>query len=112
MKITLEEFYQLITVFFQKSPPDTKQTPRLTVSDGEMQQKTVTEIKFLQFNDKRFYFSNRTTSLPLSYSYLKDQNKYKEEKGQRIKKYFWQEKDNLLAMENKSQLLNERLSAH
>ena len=29
-----------------------KQTARLTVIDGEMQQKTVTKTKFLQLNDK------------------------------------------------------------
>lgn len=62
-----------------------------------MQQKTVT---------KRFYFSDGITSLPLSHTYLKDLNDYKEEKGQRIEKY------KLLAMESKAQLTNERLSIY
>ena len=31
-----------------------KQMSRLTVIDGEMQQKTVTKSTFSQFNDKRF----------------------------------------------------------
>ena len=63
--------------FFQKSPLDMKQTARLTVIDGEMQQKTVTKTKFLQLNDKRFYFSYGITSLPLSNPNLKNVNEYK-----------------------------------
>ena len=66
--------------FFEKWPVDTKQTARLLVTDVKMQQKAVTKTKSSQFNDKRFYFSNGTTSLPLSHSYLKDLNKYKEKK--------------------------------
>ena len=92
--------------FFEKWPVDTKQTARLLVTDVEMQQKAVTKRKSSQFNDKRFYFSNGTTSLPLSHSYLKDLNKYKEKKGQRIEKCFWLEKD------NEGKLLNERLSVY
>ena len=77
-----------------------------------MQQKTVIKTKVLQFNDKRFYFSNEIILLPLSHSYLNDLNKYKGKKLQRIEKYFWQEKDNLLTMENEAQLSNERLSVY
>ena len=66
--------------FFEKGPVDTKQTARLSVTDVEMQQKTVTKTKFSQFNDKKFYFSNGITSLPLSHSYLKDLNECKEKK--------------------------------
>ena len=65
---------------------------------------------FSQFNNKRFYFADGITSLPLSHPYLKELNKFKEQKGQRIEKYFQQEKDILLTMENKVQLINERLS--
>ena len=32
--------------------------------------------------------------------------------GQRIETYFWDEKENLLAIENKAQQLNERLLLH
>lgn len=42
--------------FFEKPKLDTKQVSRLTVVDGEMQQKTVVKIKFLQFNNKDFIF--------------------------------------------------------
>ena len=44
---------------------------RLIVSQGEMQKKTITKTKSLKFNDKRFYFSDEITSLPLSHPYLK-----------------------------------------
>ena len=42
--------------FFEKPKLNTKQVSRLTVVDGEMQQKTVVKIKFLQFNNKDFIF--------------------------------------------------------
>ena len=98
--------------FFEKLKADTKQVSRLTIVDGEMQQKIVTKTKFSQFNDKRFYFSDGITFLPLSHPYLQDLNDYKEKIGQQIEKYFWQEKDKLLAVENKSQLLNKRISVY
>ena len=98
--------------FFEKPKVVTKQVPRLTVIDSEMQQITLTKTKFSQFKDKRFYFSDAITSLPLSHSYLQDFINCKEKKGQRIEKYFWQEKHKLLAMENKVQLLNERISVY
>ena len=48
----------------------------------------------------------------MSQPYLKELNEYKEQKGQKTEKYFWQEKNKLLAMENKAQLMNERLSVY
>ena len=57
---------------FIKPPADFKELSRLTVFEGEMQQKMVVKSKFSQFNDKRFYFSNGITSLPLPHSYLKE----------------------------------------
>ena len=44
----------MIVIFFEKPKADMKQMSRLTVIDGEMQQKTVTKSTFFQFNDKRF----------------------------------------------------------
>ena len=57
--------------FFEKPERDVKEVSRLTVVDGEMQQKTIVKTKFSQFKDKRFYFSDGITSLPLSHPYLK-----------------------------------------
>ena len=96
----------------EKPKADRKQVSRLTVIDSEMQQKAVTKTKCSQFNDKRFYFSDGITSLPLSHPYLQDLNDYKEKNAQRIEKYFWQKKDKLLAMENKAQLSNEIISVY
>ena len=36
----------------------------------------------------------------------------KKKEGQKIEKHFWQEKDKLLAMENKAQLLNDRINVY
>ena len=47
--------------------------------------------------------------MPLSHPYLKDLVVFKKEKGHRIEKYFWDEKENLLDIENKVQELNKRL---
>ena len=49
---------------FKKPPADYKEFSRLTLSDGEMQKKTVTKNKFSQINDIRFYFADGITSLP------------------------------------------------
>ena len=96
--------------FLQKPEPDVREVSHLTVVDSNMQQRTVVKTKFTKFNDKRFYFVDGKTSLPSSHPYLKKLNEYKEQKGQRIEKYFWQEKEKLLAMENKAHLMSERSS--
>ena len=77
-----------------------------------MQQKTVIKIKFPQFSNNRFCFSDGITSLSLFHLYLNELNDYKEQKCQRIEKHFWQEKDKLLAKENKAQSMNERVSVY
>ena len=51
--------------------------------------------KFSQLNDKRFYFPNGIISLPFGHLNLKEIDECKNEKGQRIEKYFWNEKENL-----------------
>lgn len=79
------------------------------MGDGEMQQKYVIKTRFSQFSDKRFYFLDGITSLLLPHPYLNEFDKYKKQKDQ---KYFWQEEDKLLVMENKVQLMNERLSVY
>ena len=75
--------------YFQNPETDTRKVLRLNEVHSKMQKKSVTKTKFSQFSDKRFYFSDGITSLPLSHPYLKDLNKYKVRKGQRTEKYFW-----------------------
>ena len=63
--------------FFEKLKADMKQVSRLTVIDSEFQEKAVTKIKFSEFHDKRFYFSDGISSLPISHPYLQDLIDYK-----------------------------------
>ena len=58
---------------------------------------------FSQLNDKRFYFPNGIISLPFGHLHLKEIDEYKNEKGQRIEKYFWDEKENFLKLEKSSE---------
>ena len=68
------------------------------------------QTTFSQFINKRFYFSNRIISLPLSHPYLKNLNKYKEKKAIGLKTIFGMKK--IICSQWKTrpnQLLNERL---
>ena len=94
---------------FEKPPAKYKEVSRLTVHQGEMQKRTSVKTNFSQFNEKRFYFSSGITSLPLFHPCLKKLAGYKKKMGQRIERYFWDEKEILLDMENKAQQQNERL---
>ena len=61
-------------------------------------------------NDKRFYFPNAIISLPFGHENLKELDEFKKQKGQRIEKYFWKEKEELLELENASLKKNRRLN--
>lgn len=63
---------------------------------------SVVKTKFSQINDKRFYFPNGLLSLPNGHPSLKEIDKFKNDKGQKIEKYFWVEKHDLLRMEKKA----------
>ena len=60
---------------------------------------TVVKRKFSQINGKSFYFPNGILSLPSGHSSLKEISDFKTEKGQKIEKYFWEEKEKLLDKE-------------
>ena len=81
---------------FEKPPAGCKEVSRLIVHQGGMKKRTSVKTKFSQFNDKRFYFSNRITSLPLSHSCLKELVEYIQKIGQKTERYFWDEKEVLL----------------
>ena len=57
------------------------------------------KTKFSQLNDKRFYFADGVVSLPYGHPNLKEIDKFKKEKDQKIEKYFWEQKERLLKME-------------
>ena len=82
---------------------------RLTVVAGEVVKKTVTKSKFSQINDKRFYFPDGVVPLPFGHPLLKEMDEFKQEKGQKIEKYFWEVKENLFNLENKALKEHPRL---
>ena len=88
---------------YQKPKADSKNVVRISVKKGEMTTHMIKKNKFLQLNDKRFYFPNGIISLPFGHLHLKEIDEYKNEKGQRIEKYFWDEKENFLKLEKSSE---------
>lgn len=68
--------------YFEKAQVDYKEVARLTLNQGDMQKKTLLKSFFSQFTDKRFYFSDAITSLPLFHLLLKVQAEHKKSKGQ------------------------------
>ena len=83
----------------EKPPADKKEVSRFSVVQGEMVKKIVIKNKFPQLNDKRFYFPEVIVSLPFGHKNLKEIDDFKKEKGQKIEKYFWEEKEVLFNME-------------
>ena len=94
---------------FEKSAAEFKEVSRLTVDHGEMVKKTVIKTKFSQLNDKRFYFPDSVLSLPYGHPNLKEIYAFKQEKGQKIEKYFWKEKEKLFEMEKNALKITPRL---
>ena len=83
---------------------------RLTVVQGEMvKKKTVTKCKFSQLNDKRFYFPDGIVSIPFGHPNLKEIDEFKRNKGQKIEKYFWEEKEVLFNLEKMALKQHSRL---
>ena len=72
---------------------------RISVEKGAMTTHKITKTKFSQLNDKRFYFANGIISLPFGHLSLNEIDEYKKNKGRRIEKYFWTEKEKLLELE-------------
>ena len=87
---------------YKKSKKDMKDVIHTSVKKGEMTTHKITKTKFSQLNDKRFYFPNRILSLPFGHLSLNELDEYKKNKGQRIEKYFWTEKEKLLELEKKA----------
>ena len=83
-----------------------------TTIGGEMQQTTIVKTKFSQTNDTRFYNLNCITSLPLGHPYLKNLTSYKESKGEKIEKYFLEEKNNFEKLKSEAFSKDQRLSLY
>ena len=67
------------------------------------------KIKISIKNHKRFYFPDGILSLPFYHPNLKELNEFKEKMGQRVEKYFWNEKEKLLEIEKRALKNNSRL---
>ena len=67
------------------------------------------KIKISIKNNKRFYFPDGILSLPFYHPNLKELNEFKEKMGQRVEKYFWNEKEKLLEIEKRALKNNSRL---
>lgn len=88
---------------------DTKEVVRISVKKGEMTTHKMTKTKLSQVNVKRSYFPSGILSLPFGHLPLKEVDKYKKNKGQRIEIYFWSEKEYLLELGKKALKATSRL---
>ena len=95
---------------YQKPKADTKSVARISVKKGEMTTFLIKKNKFSQLNDKRSYFPNAIISLPFGHLTLNKIDEYKKDKGRKIEKYFWKEKETLLELEKEALKNNERLN--
>ena len=86
----------------EKPKTEKKKVVRFTVKKGDMTTTQVKKKKFSQITDKRFYFPNAITSLPFGHSALKELEKYKKKKGQKIENYFLEKRQKLLDLEQKA----------
>ena len=112
--INFENFAQRIKSLvhfetFEQPPQDTEQVSSFTVVAGEMVKTTVVKIKFSQLNNKRFYFPDGVVSLPFYHPNLSKIDEFKQKKGQRIEKYFWEEKEHLFNLEKEALKNHPRL---
>ena len=94
---------------FEQPPLDQKQVSRIAVDHGEMVKKISIKSKFSQLNDKRFFFPDGVDSPPFGHPNLKEIVEFKKEKGQKIEKYFWEEKEHLFNLELKALKNHTRL---
>lgn len=92
----------------KSSLTDFKKVSWLTVSDGEMQKKSIVESRFSQINDKRFYFADGINSIPLSHPYLRELIDFKQKMDRKLSDIFGKRKK-LFEIENRTQNLNEQL---
>ena len=88
---------------FEKPPAKYKQVSRLTVRKGEMVKKTVTKTKCSQLNIRDFTLQIELFPCLLA---MKTKDDFEQEKGQKIEKYFWEEKEALLLKMEKNALKN------
>ena len=95
---------------YKKPKADIKDMVRISVKKGEMTAHKIKKKKFSQLNDKRFCFPNAVVSLPFGDISFKKIDEYKKDKGQRIEKYFWTEKEKLLELKKSTLKISPRIN--
>ena len=91
-----------MTEHFEKPKTVRKKVVRFTVKKGDMTTTQGKKKNFSQINDKRFYFPDTIVSLPFGNEALKELEKYKKKKGQKIENYFLEKRQKLLDLEQKA----------
>ena len=76
-----------------------KKVMTFAVKKGDMVTTSIVKTKFSRLNNKSFYFPNSILSLPFGHPSLKELDEFKNEKGQKIEKYFREEKEKRLPKE-------------
>ena len=74
-----------------------------------MVKKTAIKNKSSQLNENRFYFPGGIVSLSFGHKNLKEIDDFQKKKGQKIEKYFWEEKGILFNLEQNALKNNPRL---
>ena len=87
---------------FSRPKTERKKVVRFTVKKGDMTTTQVEKAKFSKINDKRFYFPDAVVSLPFGHCALKELEKYKKKKGQKIENYFLKKREKLLDLERQA----------
>ena len=84
---------------FEQPQNEYKKVMSFAVKKGDMVTTSIVKTTFSQLNDESFYFPNSILSLPFGHPSLKELDEFKHERGQKIEKYFREEKEKLLPME-------------
>ena len=70
---------------FKNPKADSKDVVRISVKKGQTLTHKIKKNKFLQLNNKRFYFPNAAVSVPFGHFSLNQINQYKKEKDGKFK---------------------------
>ena len=84
---------------FGQLPVEKQKQKRFTIKNNEMILEEIEKSKFVQINDKRYYFSDGIVSLPFSHPYLLDIVQFKRDKKRKLESLLQEEKHKLIQME-------------
>ena len=84
---------------FGQLPVEKQKQKRFTIKNNKMILEEIEKSKFVQINDKRYYFSDGIVSLPFSHPYLLDIVQFKRDKKRKLESLLQEEKHKLIQME-------------